>query len=121
MAWNTANRAVWQPPTDVYETEEEIVVRVELAGVDPSQVSIQLTERVLTVSGVRQDKQLKVGYHRMEISHGPFETRAVLPRRSDVRGIRAEYQAGFLLIRVPKSGTVRVKVNGTAESADELE
>lgn len=114
MAWNAASRAVWQPPTDVYETADEIVVRVELAGVEPGQVSIRLTERILTVSGVRQDDQEKVGYHRMEISHGPFETRAVLPRRVDVRGIQAEYKAGFLMIRVPKSGTVRVPVNGDA-------
>ena len=121
MAWNAASRAVWQPPTDVYETEDDIVVRVELAGVDPDQVSIQLAERVLTVSGVRQDDQEKVGYHRMEIAHGPFETRAVLPRRADVRGVQAEYRSGFLLIRVPKSGPVRVRVNGTAFAVEDQE
>lgn len=118
MAWNAASRAVWQPPTDVYETAEDIVVRVELAGVDPSEVNINLSERVLIVSGVRKDDQEKVGYHRMEISHGPFETRAMLPRRADVRGIQAEYRAGFLLVRVPKSGTVHVKVNGNTPSSD---
>lgn len=112
MSWNATSRAVWQPPTDVYETADEIVVRVEVAGVDPSQVSIHLSDRVLTVSGVRQDAQEKVGYHRMEILHGPFRTRVVLPRRIETAGVQAEYRDGFLLVRVPKASPVRVRVDG---------
>ncbi|NPV09630.1 MAG: Hsp20/alpha crystallin family protein [Anaerolineae bacterium] len=118
MAWNATSRAVWQPPTDVYETSDEIVVRVEVAGVDPRQVEIQLSERVLTVSGVRQDAQEKVGYHRMEILHGPFRTRVVLPRRADAARVQAEYRDGFLLVRVPKASPIRVRVEGVTATSD---
>ncbi|MGI6207162.1 MAG: Hsp20/alpha crystallin family protein [Anaerolineae bacterium] len=118
MSWNATGGAVWQPPTDVYETADEVVVRIEVAGVDPSQVSISLADRVLTVSGVRLDSQEKVGYHRMEILHGPFRTRALLPRRLDSGGVRAEYRDGFLLVRVPKPSPIRVRVDGV-EATDE--
>lgn len=110
MAWKSTRRAVWEPPTDVYETADEVVVRIELAGVHPDDVTITLRDRVLTVSGVRADAEEKLGYHRMEIDHGPFETRATLPRRADLRSVVAEYRAGFLLVRVPKTGPIRLRI-----------
>ena len=113
MSWTTTNRGiVWQPPTDVYETADDFVVRVEVGGIDPDQVEISLVERVLTVSGLRLDPAPKVGYHRMEIFYGPFQTRAVLPRRVDSVRISAEYNEGFLTVVVPKANAIKVKVGG---------
>lgn len=118
MAWTTTNRGVvWQPPTDIYETADDLVVRIEVAGIDADQVRISLVDRVLTVSGMRKDPESKVGYHRMEIPYGPFQTSALLPRRVDPSQVRAEYSDGFLTIVIPKASPVRVPVNGAVGEA----
>jgi HSP20 family protein len=120
MTWMSTSRgAVWQPPMDVYETENDVVIRIEIAGVSPDQVDISLADRVLTVSGVRQDPAPKVGYHRMEILYGPFQASTALPRRVDPTHISAQYHDGFLTVTVPKPDPIRVHVDGGAESGDE--
>ena len=122
MPWSVGGgAAAWEPPTDVFETADEYVVRVELAGVDPQRLRISLADRVLIVSGFREDQQPKVGYHRMEIHYGPFETRAVLPRRVDPARVRADYREGLLTVTVAKAAVVRVPVGRVADgSEDEL-
>lgn len=118
MTWTTTTTGViWQPPTDVYETASEFVVRVEVGGIDPENVEISLADRVISISGLRRDPASKVGYHRMEIFYGPFQTRAILPRRVDSSRIQAHYRDGFLTVVVPKSSPVRVRVeNGETQN-----
>jgi len=120
IAWSSTSRGgVWQPPTDVYEAPDAIVVKIEIAGIEPGSVELSLADRVLTVSGVREDLAPKLGYHRMEIPYGRFRSRVVLPRRVDAGKIRAEYENGFLTITVPKVRPVRVQVDdGSSESHD---
>jgi HSP20 family protein len=111
MTWTTTTTGVvWQPPTDVYETAADFVVRIEVGGIDPDQVEISISDRVVSVTGTRKDPAPKVGYHRMEIFYGPFQTRAILPRRVDPSHIQAQYRDGFLTIVVPKTSPVRVRV-----------
>jgi HSP20 family protein len=119
MAWTTTTTGVvWQPPTDVYETAADFVVRIEVGGIDPDQVEISVSDRVVSVTGTRKDPAPKVGYHRMEIFYGPFQTRAILPRRVDASQIQAQYNDGFLTVVVPKASPVRVRVeSGEAEEA----
>ncbi|MHB0878691.1 MAG: Hsp20/alpha crystallin family protein [Anaerolineae bacterium] len=120
MTWTTTTTGVvWQPPTDVYETAADFVVRVEVGGIDPDQVEISLSDRVVSIAGLRKDPAPKVGYHRMEIFYGPFLTRAILPRRVDASHIQAQYRDGFLTVVVPKASPVRVRV-GSGE-ADETQ
>jgi HSP20 family protein len=119
MTWTTTSAgAVWQPPTDVYETADGYVVRVEIAGVDPEQVSVAVADRALTVCGVRRDPEPKTGYHRMEILYGPFQTRAILPRRVEAAHITAAYHDGFLTVTVPKASPVRVRVDGGMQEGE---
>ena len=105
-------RRTWSPPTDVYETEDAVVVQLEIPGVSESDLGIYLSERVLLISGRRADPRLseKTAYHRMEIQYGDFETEVHIPTDLANEGVTAAYQDGFLTVRLPKAQTHRVAV-----------
>jgi len=94
---------VWRPPTDVYETDSHIVVKVEIAGMQDGGFSIALNARTLIISGARLDPTEKLAYQQMEILYGEFETQVYLPWTIDEDGIEAVYENGFLSVRLPKS------------------
>ena len=97
--------ACWAPPTDLYETREEIIVMAEMAGLKNDEIQVVIDGGLLRISGRRanpiQDIERQV--HQMEIDFGPFERkiRIRVPVESD--RIQAVYRDGFLIIRVPKS------------------
>jgi HSP20 family protein len=93
---------IWRPPTDVYETDTCIVVKVEIAGMQQEDFSISLGSRRLVISGVRRDPAAKLGYQQMEILYGHFETDVHLPRAIDEEKIEATYANGFLSVVLPK-------------------
>ena len=68
----------WRPPTDVYETDEAVVVRAEVAGMKEADFSVSLTDRILVITGVRHDPSPKVVYHQMEVRYGEFRTEVYL-------------------------------------------
>ena len=107
----------WCPPTDVYETDDYVVVKVEIAGVDEDDFSISLDNKRLVISGVRHDAGAKVGYQQMEILYGDFETQVRLNRAIEEEKIEATYQNGFLSVRMPKAKPRHVPVVGTEETA----
>lgn len=94
----------WKPPTDVYETEANLVVTIELAQIDPKEVNISLQENVLYIRGIRKaiPSSEKRRYHKMEINYGPFERRIVIPQEIDMDKLTAAYDNGFLEIQLPK-------------------
>jgi HSP20 family protein len=98
----TMRSPAWQPPTDVYETEEGIIVRVEIAGMNEADFSIVLDGRYLSIRGVRQDMSERRAYHQMEIRFGEFSVDVELPAVVDVENVQAIYQNGFLKIMLPK-------------------
>jgi HSP20 family molecular chaperone IbpA len=106
------SRRAWAPPTDVYETEDAVVVQLEIPGVSESDLEICLHERTLLISGRRVDPCLleKTAYHRMEIQYGDFETEVHLSTDLAKDGMTAEYQNGFLTVRLPKAPAHRVAV-----------
>src|SRR5262249_28418700 len=70
----------WKPPTDVYETAEDVVVHMDVAGVRPEDFTVEFSEGVLTIGGERQPRgEGKRHYHAMEVQVGPFERRLRLP------------------------------------------
>ena len=101
---------IWRPPTDVYETGDTVFVRVEIAGMQEKDFQIALNGRRLSISGVRQDLDEKLGFQQMEIQYGPFETDVHLPQAIQQDKIEATYQGGFLLISLPKATAHRVPV-----------
>jgi HSP20 family molecular chaperone IbpA len=103
----------WRPPTDVYETADCFVVKVEIAGMQRADLNIALEARELTISGIRQDSSAKVAYQQMEVQYGAFESHVSLPAAVDEDSIEATYQEGFLTIRLPKAQARRVSVTYT--------
>jgi len=94
---------VWSPPTDVYETEDEFVIRMEVAGMRESDFEVTYEDRLIVIKGNRPDIQERRAYHQMEIRFGKFSTAVGLPIPVDVDAARAEYQDGLLTIILPKT------------------
>ncbi len=94
---------IWRPPTDVYECEKEIVVRVEIAGMNEADFSITLDQNHLIIQGVRNETADRIAYHQMEVRFGEFVTSVEVPNTTDVESVRAEYQNGFLQVILPKT------------------
>jgi HSP20 family protein len=93
----------WRPPADMYELENALVVRVEIAGMRENDFSIQLNGRLLSVRGTRQDVTERKAYHQMEIRFGEFSIELELPFHIETDRIQATYNNGFLKIVLPKA------------------
>ena len=107
----------WRPPTDIYETPAEVVIKMEVAGINEDQLQITIDGDLLTIRGQRRDETVprKIGYHHMGISYGEFASDISLPGPIDQSQVTAEYQAGFLTVTLPKaqprkSNSVRIAV-----------
>jgi HSP20 family protein len=93
----------WKPAADVCETEREIVVTVELAGIDPDALDVVLYEDAVVVEGQRRLRAAPNGrFHRAEIRQGPFRLELPLPRGVDQERVDARYDQGLLAITFPK-------------------
>ena len=113
VRWGQVRQSqVWSPPSDVYETDSAIVVKVEIAGLKPEDFTISLNHRVLAVRGVRRDPASKLAYQRMEINYGVFQTEVYLPWPiNESAEIEATYEQGFLTVLLPKAPARRVPVS----------
>ncbi len=105
----------WRPPTDVYETDNCVVVKVEIAGMEQGDFTISLSDRYLTISGVRHDpvaraQGLNLSYQQMEIQYGDFTTEVYLPWDVVEDKIEATYEEGFLKVVLPKAKAQKVPV-----------
>ncbi len=107
---STGQPKVWRPPTDVYETDDHVVVKVEIAGMKVEDFSIALESNRLVICGVRRDPAAKLAYQQMEILYGYFETDAYLQGAIDENRIEATYQDGFLSVFLPKARPRQVPV-----------
>ena len=96
-------RAHWVPNTDVYATDNGLVIKVELAGMRSDNLEITIEGNRLRVSGNRPDgcRAPKCSFLVMEINYGPFETMLELPQGYDLGQAKAAYLNGFLHIDVP--------------------
>ena len=93
---------VWRPPTDVYETDDCVVVKVEIAGMEDEDFQLSLDGKRLIIGGIRRDPASKLGYQQMEILYGHFETDVHLARAINEEEIEATYRNGFLVVHLPK-------------------
>jgi len=102
-----ASHSGWPPNTDVYETPESLVVKMEIAGINKEDLEITLNDCLLLVRGHRKDpcRQRRCSFRQMEIHCGRFERRIVIPRSVDGNRVRAQFDNGFLHIELPKSQT----------------
>jgi len=90
-----ASSTPWQPPTDVYETEKNIIVKMAKRGDDSA--------------------HQKVCFYQVEIRYGYFERKIKIPKQVDANNIHATYENGFIVITIPKSekafnSTISIKI-----------
>jgi len=94
----------WLPAVDVWETEKEIVLSFDLPGIPEDQISVELDDNTLTVSGQRERTQEETGerFYRYERRFGTFSRSVTLPTGVNEDQVKADYKDGVLEIRVPK-------------------
>ena len=100
----TGLRRGFRPAVDCFETSDprELVVVVELAGIDPATVGVAVEERSLTISGQRSRPRIPGQlYQQAEIEYGPFERRLSLEHDIDPDAASASYESGLLRITLP--------------------
>jgi HSP20 family protein len=97
-------RPHWVPNTDVYTTDNGLVVKVELAGMRSEHLEITVEANRLRISGNRPDgcRSPKCNFLVMEINYGPFESVLEVPAGYDLSQAKASYLNGFLRIDVPQ-------------------
>ena len=95
----------WQPPVDVFETDDEYIVIADLARVREEDLKISFSAGSLTISGTREEMTSydKRNYRIMEIDYGQFERKIKIPVRIDGDQIKANYKHGFLEIQMKKT------------------
>jgi HSP20 family protein len=108
-SWHSHART-WTPPTDLYETEQAFVIRVEVAGMRATDFEVAFENRVLLIMGSRSDVLERRAYHQMEIRFGRFATSVGVPSPVDIEGASAEYEDGFLTVLLPKPQSNTIKV-----------
>ncbi len=94
----------WIPAMDLVEDGEHFVLSADLPGVDEDDVSVELEDNVLSISGERksQREERREGYYRIERAAGKFSRSLTLPEGIDPDGIQASFEKGVLEVRVPK-------------------
>ncbi|HLH67426.1 MAG TPA: Hsp20/alpha crystallin family protein [Solirubrobacteraceae bacterium] len=110
----------WIPAMDLVETDDHYILLADLPGLTEADVSIQLEDGVLTISGQRRPEHEQEGYHRLERAFGSFARSLTLPDGIDAGDIRAHLERGVLELRIPKPEQrrprrVAITVGGQAE------
>jgi HSP20 family protein len=94
----------WAPAVDIYETENELVLKADLPDVDLKDIDVRVENQTLTIAGERSfEKQESVkGYHRIERNYGTFVRSFSVPNTFDTENIAAEFNNGVLSVTLPK-------------------
>lgn len=108
----------WTPAVDIFETENELLLKADLPGVEMKDVDIQLENGTLALRGERrqQEEKKEGGYHRIERSYGGFARYFSLPDTVDAEHVKADYRNGVLTVTLPKKELakprqIRIQVN----------
>jgi HSP20 family protein len=102
---------VWMPSMDVYETDDKIVAKLELPGIDLNNVDVSVEDSTLTISGAREfsDEVKEESYHRVERRYGSFTRAIALPQTADTENVNASFDKGVLTIEVAKVAKAKPK------------
>jgi HSP20 family protein len=93
---------LWRPAADIYRTRQGWLVKLDLAGVRPEDMGVEVHDNCLTVRGLRRDCTREEGcsYYRLEIAYSHFERRIELPCKLESAALATEYRDGMLLIHI---------------------
>jgi len=102
---------VWSPAVDIYETDNDIVLKAELPGMKQEDIQLDIRDNVLTLKGERrQESDVKEGsYHRVERSYGAFQRMFTLPNVIQQDKVKAKYKDGVLEVTMPKAEVAKPK------------
>jgi HSP20 family protein len=111
-----SNLTPWAPCVDIYETENELVVKADLPDVNPQDLDIRVENNILTIRGERnfEDKVNEDNYLRIERTYGSFSRSFSLASSVNSEAIKADYQNGVLTLSIPKREEAKpkqIKVN----------
>jgi HSP20 family protein len=98
------NNRPWSPSVDIYETENELVLKADLPEVELKDIDVRVENQTLTISGERkfERKDNEKGYHRIERSYGNFQRSFAVPNTFDTEKIGAAFKNGVLTVSLPK-------------------
>jgi HSP20 family protein len=101
----------WIPAVDIYETEQDVVLKAELPGVDPKDVEVTVHDGTLYLKGERKyEKEVKEeNYHHVERAYGAFARSLTLPASIDQEKVQAEFKDGVLNLTMPKREEAKAK------------
>jgi HSP20 family protein len=114
---NEPGQRPWNPPVDILETTDELLIKMDAPEISMKDVEIRLENDTLTVKGERKFEQSQGrGYHRIERSYGTFARSFTLPSTVDTERVKADYKAGVITITLPKKEvakprTIRIDVS----------
>lgn len=99
------------PLLDISETDENVIVKAELPGIDPKEVDISIADNNLTIKGEKKEEADEKGkhFHRVERSYGRFSRTINLPKSVSTDNVKAEYKNGILEINIPKKEEAKAK------------
>lgn len=94
----------WVPPMDLVESEDELILTADLPGLGEENVSIEVKDGVLAISGERENlrQENSLSFHRAERSFGRFARTLTLPRGVDAERVSASFDQGVLEVHIPK-------------------
>jgi HSP20 family protein len=102
---------VWHPATDLFETKDNYIVKLEIGGMEGKDFSINYYKDVLSINGYRAGEDKEGSYHRMEILFGDFSSSVKIPGEIMIHSIEAFYENGFLTIILTKIKSIHVEIS----------
>lgn len=101
----------WAPAVDIFETENELVLKADLPEVDPKDVQIKIENGTMSLTGERkfERNENQKGFHRIERGYGNFVRYFTLPDTVDTEHVAARFNAGVLTITLPKKEVAKPK------------
>ena len=116
LAWSREfgeelKEGVWQPPVDIYEDEQSVVIKAEIPDVDQKDIDIKIENNTLTLRGERKHSSevKKENYYRVERYFGQFQRSFSLPQSIDQEKVQASCDKGILTITLPKKAETKPK------------
>ena len=116
LAWSREGgeelrEGAWQPPVDIFEDENFVVIKAELPGIDQKDIEERIEDNTLTLRGERKHEEevRKENYHRIERYYGGFQRSFSLPHTIDQEKVKATCDKGVLTITLPKREETKPK------------
>jgi HSP20 family protein len=99
-----ASNRPWSPAVDIYETDNELVLKADLPEVDSKDIDVRVENGTLSIAGERkfEQKSESKGFHRIERSYGSFVRSFAVSNTFDTDQVNAQYRNGVLTVTLPK-------------------